>query len=365
MPETDYLESYAALGAELRRQGWFRKATGRLMLEFAFHLATFAMGIVIAVNAPNVWIWLTGVAINVLGATGIGTNTHTSAHFATSDRRWFNLLMTWIGYPVLGQFSISYWWKKHNNGHHRVPNVIGIDRDCDFMPLFAYCERDVADAGPLRRWYYKYQGAFLPVLALLHGVNIQTYDWRHLVGILRDPQQRRLLHWLDVLGLCLHWVLWIVIPAMFYPLGYVILFHVVHRALFGIAMFVMFAPAHYPAEAVALDTSELKNDPLLTQAAATVNFRTGFIGRLYCAGVEYQIEHHFFPGISHTHYPKIAPLVRAFCERHGYPYRTLGWGEALWKSYVTFWRPKPVLSNLEIPPATRPRKAIHPSHGWS
>ena len=71
------------------------------------------------------------------------------------------------------------------------------------------------------------------------------------------------------------------------------------------------------------------------------------MGRLYCAGVEYQIEHHLFPGMSPTHYPHIAPMVEAFCRRHGYPYRTLGWGEALWKSYLTFWRLKPVRSDLE------------------
>jgi hypothetical protein len=136
----------------------------------------------------------------------------------------------------------------------------------------------------LVRLYYKYQGAFLPILALLHGLNIQTYDWRYLSRALRDPRQRRLLHGIDVLGLTLHWVLWVIIPALFYPLLYVVLFHIAHRAMFGVAMFVMFAPAHYPAEAIALDKSELEKDPLLLQTAATVDFRTGFVGRLYCAG---------------------------------------------------------------------------------
>jgi linoleoyl-CoA desaturase len=347
MSGIDYLDSYATLSAELKRQGWFRKATGRLMMEFAFHLATFALGIVIAINAANAWIWIAGVAVSAIGATGISTNTHTSAHFATSDRRWFNLLMAWIGYPILGQFSISYWWKKHNRGHHRVPNVIGVDKDCDFMPLFAYCDADVAGKGPAARLYFKYQGAFLPILVLIHGFNIQTYDWRYLFRVLRDPGRRRLLHWMDVVGLSLHWVLWVIIPALFYPLLYVVLFHVVHRAMFGVAMFVMFAPAHYPAEAIAVNPSELEKDPLLLQTAATVDFRTGFVGRLYCAGVEYQIEHHLFPGMSHTHYPHIAPMVEAFCRRHGYPYRTLGWCEALWKSYLTFWRLKPVRTDLE------------------
>lgn len=347
MSGADYLDSYKTLAAELERRGCLRKATGRLLLELAFHLATFAAGVAIAAGAPDAWTCMLGVVVSVVGATGISTNTHTSAHFATSERRWINLVLAWIGYPILGQFSISYWWKKHNNGHHRTPNVVGADNDCDFMPLFAYSERDLAGKGSLGRLYYRYQGAFLPILVLLHGLNVQTYDWRHLWHALRDPRQRRLLHCMDVLGLTLHWVLWVVVPAFYFPLLYVVLFHVAHRALFGIAMFVMFAPAHYPAEAVALDKGELANDPLLLQTAATVNFRTGFLGRLYCAGVEYQIEHHLFPGMSHTHYPKIAPLVQAFCRRHGYPYRTMGWGEALWKSYLTFWRPKPVVTRLE------------------
>lgn len=37
-------------------------------------------------------------------------------------------------------------------------------------------------------------------------------------------------------------------------------------------------------------------------------------------GLNYQIEHHLFPRISHTHYPKIAPIVREFCESRKIPY---------------------------------------------
>lgn len=37
-------------------------------------------------------------------------------------------------------------------------------------------------------------------------------------------------------------------------------------------------------------------------------------------GLNYQIEHHLFPRIQHTHYPLIAPFVRKFCEDKGIPY---------------------------------------------
>ncbi len=46
-------------------------------------------------------------------------------------------------------------------------------------------------------------------------------------------------------------------------------------------------------------------------------------GRLLChlnGGLNYQIEHHLFPRVSHVHYPTIAPVVRRFCEERGVPY---------------------------------------------
>ena len=37
-------------------------------------------------------------------------------------------------------------------------------------------------------------------------------------------------------------------------------------------------------------------------------------------GLNYQIEHHLFPRIHHSHYPKIAPIVRKFCQDRNVPY---------------------------------------------
>jgi len=37
-------------------------------------------------------------------------------------------------------------------------------------------------------------------------------------------------------------------------------------------------------------------------------------------GINYQIEHHLFPNMSHVYYPVIAPIVREFCREKGIPY---------------------------------------------
>jgi fatty acid desaturase len=38
-------------------------------------------------------------------------------------------------------------------------------------------------------------------------------------------------------------------------------------------------------------------------------------------GLNYQAIHHLFPSVIHTHYPALAPIVRAAAEKHGVPYK--------------------------------------------
>ena len=39
-----------------------------------------------------------------------------------------------------------------------------------------------------------------------------------------------------------------------------------------------------------------------------------------CGGINFQIEHHLFPGMSHVHLQRISPLVQRTCEEFGLPY---------------------------------------------
>jgi linoleoyl-CoA desaturase len=40
----------------------------------------------------------------------------------------------------------------------------------------------------------------------------------------------------------------------------------------------------------------------------------------YIGGLNYQIEHHLFPNISHVHYRSIAPIVERTAKEYGLPY---------------------------------------------
>lgn len=335
------VDDLAALHAALRARGCYRRPAGRVLAELGLFLAIVAAALAVLIAGEGLAVRLAALLLMTLGSLGVAANTHTSSHYATSERRWLNELLTYFGCSFFLQFSATYWWHKHGV-HHRSPNVIGVDADVDFEPLFALQLDEVDRCSRRRRRYYRLQWVLLPLAIAGNAVNMQIAGWRYLIGALARRRTRRREHWIDLGALSLHWVAWIAVPLSFFPPADVALFHLLRTVLLSYALFAAFAPAHLPAEALFVRPEQGRGDFVLRQTATTVNFRTGRIGRLLCAGLDHQIEHHLLPGLSHVCYPDASEVVRAYCERHGYPYRTLGWGEAIWKALLVFYRPKPV-----------------------
>lgn len=341
------IEPLAELRKEIVARGWNRKATGRVIGELLLNLFLALVGIWMFVAGHGFVLRTCAILISTAGSMGVSTNTHTSSHYATSRRRWVNELLTFFGYPIFVGMSACYWWHKHVVVHHPAPNVIGVDGDADLLPWFARTREDVLRTSGGRRIYYeKLQGVVFPLAIALVGFNMQVASWRYLLWSLRQSAGTKKKEWIDLGSLLLHYVIWLGIPMAFFPLVHVAGFYFLRIWLMGYAIFAVLAPGHFPVEAACLSGQRKTRDYLLLQTAATVNFRTGMVGRLVCAGLEYQIEHHLFPTISHVYYPKLAPIVREFCRTQGLPYRCYSWPVVLWKSFCTLQSPSPVQTDL-------------------
>ncbi|HEX5726516.1 MAG TPA: fatty acid desaturase [Longimicrobiaceae bacterium] len=349
------MHALSVLNREFAARGFHRKPTGRLLAQLAVLVAMSLAGTAAFALAPGWPAKCAGLLVMALANLGITTHTHSSSHNATSPRLWVNKALTFFGYGICFGTSSTWWWNKHIAVHHPTPNVIGLDDDVDLLPWFALTEEEFHSGGPLRRWYYRHQWLVLPLAVGLTAVNMVWSSWRFLLAALRDPRRRSALHWIDLGVLLAHLALWIALPLLWFSAGQVLGFYLLRGALLGYVVFATSAPAHFPAEARFLaseghrDRGEYRrrSDYVLLQTVTTVNFRTGALGRFLCCGADHQLEHHLFPGISHVHYPRMSPVLRAFCEENGYPYRTLGWGEGVWKSLQVFRRPKPVEPALE------------------
>ena len=294
---------------------------------------------------------LLAMTLGNLGLTNFG---HSASHFGISRRTWINRALLLLTFGGTFGTSATWWVNKHIVVHHTTPNVIGLDDDVALLPWFALTEDEVRSGGPWRRWYYRYQWALLPFAVALTAVSMIVSSWRYLGAALRDRRRRTALHVADAGSIVAHFTLWIGVPLLWFHATEVIGFYLLRGALLGCAVFFTAAPAHFPAEARFLSTEghddrgayRRRSDFILLQTATTVNFRAGWIGTWFCCGAQHQIEHHLFPGISHAYYPRMSPVVRAYCEANGYPYQSVGWVEGIWKSLRVFWRPKPVVPAL-------------------
>jgi len=340
---------YVQLQYEIVRRGWNRKPAGRVIFELCIHIAATLGGIAIFLATHYLAVRIFGLWISTLGLMGVATNSHTSSHYATSDKRWVNEFLSFLGYPIFMSLSATFWWHKHCKVHHPAPNVIGVDGDADLLPWFAMTQQEIDGTRGLQRFYHeKIQFWFFPLALSVNGLNMSKNGIRYLIGELRSPERRKPKHYIDAACMVAHYGLWIVLPAFWFGPWHAIGFYLLRMALMGYAMFSVIAPAHIPVDAGRLTRDFANRDWLLLQAAATVNFRAGWIGRLVSSGSDCQIEHHLFPYVSHVYYAQMSPVVKKVCEEHGVPYRCLPWAESVWRCWLVMKRPQQQLPDLEM-----------------
>jgi linoleoyl-CoA desaturase len=58
------------------------------------------------------------------------------------------------------------------------------------------------------------------------------------------------------------------------------------------------------------------------QLRTTMNFAmNNWFVTYFVGGLNFQVEHHLFPGISHIHYPKISKIVASTAQEFNVPYK--------------------------------------------
>ncbi|MCB9797857.1 MAG: fatty acid desaturase [Alphaproteobacteria bacterium] len=346
VPRDLHAEALASLRAEMRERGLFTRPATPILLAYGAHLLLAVGGALMIALLSNPWTQLLGLLLSSLGMVGIGTVGHTASHQAAfSSKRW-NKALFYLSYPLMLQVSANYWHFSHVVRHHPAPNVVGLDADCDLRPVFAVTEEHLDDVLPLFRRWPVLQGLALPFVLPFNGFSIQAQSWSRLLWTIRHAPSHAA--WADLACMLTHLALNVLVPMLFFAPLAVLGVYAARVSLAGMGLFAVLAPGHFPAEAATLSADQRKaGDFYLRQAATTVSFRTGWLGRFLCSGLEHQVEHHMFPSVSHVHLGRLQPMIEDFCAARGIPYTRMGWGEAVLKSWWVFFRPKATVSDVE------------------
>jgi len=311
--------------AEFKRSGTRQRDSAQMYLKTAAILATFALAYVALVFFAVTW-WQALPLALVLGTAmaGIGFNImHDGGHQAYSERRWINRLMA-LALDLVGGSSYIWQWK-HARFHHTWVNVAGHDSDIDLGVLGRLSPQQ--PRRPWHRWQHLYLWPLYGVTAIrwhLFG------DFRDMItGTVGERPFKRPKGWNlagFVIGKLVFFTLAFGLPLIFHSVGTVLLFYSLVSAVAGILLALVFQMAHVVEEAafpVPDEAGQQIDTPwAIHQLETTVNFARGNrVLSWLIGGLNFQVEHHLFPRISHVHYPRVARVVEATCREYGVAYR--------------------------------------------
>ncbi|MBM3159225.1 MAG: acyl-CoA desaturase [Bacteroidetes bacterium] len=247
---------------------------------------------------------------------------HDGIHGSFSSRAWVNKLAG-LTLNMLG--ANNFMWKtKHNIIHHTYTNIDGVDDDIEARPLLRLCDSQTFyKIHKYQHWYF-WAAYSLLYLWWIFFTDYKKYFTKRIGDVPLKPMkiQDHLSFWFFK---ATHFVFFIAIPIS--VLGFKAwLFGFLAFGLFtGFILSIVFQLAHTVEDTKFIHANQkslpVEEEWAIHQLKTTANFATHnqFIS-WWLGGLNFQVEHHLFPRISHIHYPAISKIIRETCSQFQIPY---------------------------------------------
>lgn len=297
---------------------------------------------VIMIFDPNQWISLMFIILSSIGMAGVGMNVmHDGNHGSFSNKKWVNKLMGSSIYILAGN---AYNWQiQHNVLHHTFTNIHGHDEDLAAGRILRFSKHS--------KWFphHKYQQFYSFLLYGLMTINWAiTGDFVQTIRFLKRKLSFKKLispkkQWINLIFTkIIYFTIWIVLPMVLLNLVWwkiLIGFFILHY-IAGVILTIIFQLAHV-VEKVEMplpsNLGNMKNSWAIHQLFTTSNFSTNNkILNWFSGGLNFQVEHHLFPKISHIHYKKISKIVKKTALEFNLPYNEYRTTRDAIKSHFNF-----------------------------
>lgn len=305
---------------------------GMLVKSFVLVFLTCLFYYLVVIRA----LWFLTPILGVLFAINGLAIQHDANHGAFSTQRWLNIAAGFLDDLIGG--SGLMWRHQHVLAHHAYPN--DLDWDADTFGNYPILR---LNPGLEPKWWHRFQHLYILFLYSLIGLDYSFHDilnyMRGQYAHIRLHDLRPLDHAMFILGKVAHFTIVLFVPLALYPWK---------QAIFGMYLPIelcggwflacVFAVSHNTERAaynLVKDPATAVGGPKVhTPCWAEMQIRTSCnwspqsqLWLWMSGGLNFQIEHHLFPGVAHKNYPQIHPIVMAACKKRGIPYN----------SYPTFW----------------------------
>lgn len=303
-----------------------KSSTGNWSLFFKagfFCIAYIVLYIHLVYFTPSTWLAVIECVLFGCFTAAIGFNVmHDGGHGSFSKSKAWNKIAA-ISVNFLGASSIM-WNMKHNIIHHTYTNIDGVDNDIEIKPYLRMCTTQ--KLLPMHRFQHYYVWFLYTLLHLIwiFLTDYKKYFWKKIgtVPIKKLSVKEHWGFWGAKIGYA---VIFMVLPIIMVGFVKWMVGFLIASMVTGFVISIVFQLAHtvehldFPVPAA--DTNRIENEWAIHQVQTTANFatRNKLISWLV-GGLNFQIEHHLFPKISHIHYPAISKIIKQTCYEFGINY---------------------------------------------
>jgi len=315
----------------------------KLYTKATILLVTFAAlyTLIVFVDMPA-WLSLSLCALFGLNIAAIGFNVmHDGAHGSFSKNKHVNYMM---GLTLNLMGGVVFIWKnKHNKNHHSFTNIQGMDDDINVGPFIRVSTHQE------KRWFHKYQHVYAyPLYAMSYTFWVFFQDFKKYftqkvadTALADMSAKEHFIFWLTKIG---YIATFFVLPILMKGALATLFGYLVVTCITGYTIGVVFQLAHV-VEDTDFHAAPVKGEKIIPtewaihQIRTTANFATkNKVVNWYTGGLNFQVEHHLFPKISHVHYPAINKLVKETCAQFNVAYNEFPTMIAAMKSHTKHLR---------------------------
>jgi linoleoyl-CoA desaturase len=298
----------------------------KLLIKAIFMLSLYLIpfGLILTGNFSNSQMLLLSVVMG-LGVAGVGMSVmHDAIHGSFSSSYNVNRFFGASIYLLGG--NVYNWDVQHNKLHHTYTNIHDIDEDITGKFMLRLSSGDKLKSAHRFQHIYAFFLYSLMTISFLWKdfKEISLYNKMAESGLVKPfPKKELVTLIISKIG----YILFIcVLPLLVLDITFGQWFagFMAMHCTAGIILSTVFQLAHVVEGASQPSVDEkgnIENAWAIHQLNTTANFAgSNKVLSWYIGGLDYQIEHHLFPNISHVHYPAISSIVKNTAEDFGIIY---------------------------------------------
>jgi linoleoyl-CoA desaturase len=318
------------------------------IILFGLYIIPYVL--IFALDLSVFWTIISYLLMGV-GMAGIGFNVmHDANHGSISNKTWVAELMSYSMNMLGGNAAI--WKIQHNVLHHTYTNIYGHDEDIHDKPILRLA--------PEGKWskihqFQHYYAIILYGLSTLSWLTVkdlkQTAKYKKNGLLSKIGVKSTHVYFNIIVSKILYFAIFIALPLIIGHHSwyiYIIGFFAMHFVA-GLITTTVFQLAHVVEHTDFFqpdDENQIENSWAVHQLMTTCNFaRKNHLLSWYVGGLNYQIEHHLFPQISHVHYGNLAPIVKQTAQEFKIPYYEI---DTFWNAVGSHWEMLKKLGQREV-----------------